>query len=86
MALSIAERKERTPHGGQGRLAKDLRVFPSYVSAVVAGKVFPETKRTKLKLARAQAGFAKLLGLAVDDVFTDDEIARTKVEQLARAS
>lgn len=87
MALSIAERKERLPHGANKEIAGRLRAFPSYISAVMAGEVRPKTKRTKLKLRRAQVLVAQAIGLAVEDVFSADELALAQQAQpLAKAS
>lgn len=87
MPLTPTERKERMPHGGQRRAAKRVGAFDSYITAVMTGQVFPKTKRTKLKLRRAQVAIATEMGLPVETVFPPEELGRAIVAPpLARAS
>ena len=69
MPLTVAERKQRMPHGAQQNVAARLSVADSYVSAVMAGEVFPKTKRTRTKLRRVQVALAREIGVAVDEAF-----------------
>ena len=86
MALSVAERKERMPHGGQRKAARRMGALESYISAAMAGEVRPKTKRSRLKLRRAHVELAKEMRLSVEDVFRPDEIALTVEQQFAKAS
>lgn len=83
MALTVAERKHRMPHGGQHRLAKRFGVTDSYLSAVMAGECHPKSKRTKLRLRRMQLAIAAELGLSLDDVFSPEEQAQASQQPVA---
>lgn len=78
MPLSIAERKDRLPHGGVKEIAAKIGADSGYVSRMMAGEVFPKTDRTKKKLRRGFRAAAKLIGLPVDEVFNLDELARAE--------
>lgn len=83
MQLSIAERKDRIPHGGQREAGKRARAGKSFVSAAVDSKVFPKTKRTKLKLRRVQIELAQIIGVPLEVAWSPEELARSDVSAVA---
>lgn len=88
MPLTIAERKERMPHGGQTEVAGAEDVPDSTVSEVMNGESRPKTKRTKLKIARLMRALARKAGVPVEEFFLPEELERVgiRVAPMARAS
>lgn len=69
MALTIAERKHRMPHGAQRRIARAEGISEGFVSAVVNETFVPRTERTQRKARRVQVRVARVLGMTVDEAF-----------------
>jgi len=87
MPISIAERKYRMPYGGQKEAAGIAEVDETYVSRVFSGQVRPKTKEAKLKFRRTQVALARVMKMAVDELFTADEVALgAQRSQLARSA
>lgn len=80
MTLSVAERKHQMPHGAQREVAETESVAMSYVSAVMAGEVFPKTDRSRLKLRRVQKALAKKLGVPVADAFPEGSAPKAEAQ------
>lgn len=76
MALSIAERKHRLPHGAMKEIAEAHGVSLTYVSRAVAGEVHPKSEQAKLKLRAVQESVAERIGLPVEDVFGARDLAK----------
>ena len=75
MALSVADRKHKLPHGAQREIADALADGDkTYVSRAVAGEVHPKTEKAKAKLRSVQEAVAEKLGLPVEDVFGPREL------------
>ena len=71
MPLTVAERKHLMPHGAQKEVAEAEGVAVSYVSAVMAGEVFPKTEPSRQKLRRVQRALARKLGRTIADAFPE---------------
>lgn len=80
MPLSIAERKERLPHGSVTKVHRQTKADMGFVSRAMSGEVFPKTKRTKLKLQRVMKALAAEIGVAVEDAFQPEELERAGFE------
>lgn len=75
MALSVADRKHRLPHGAQKEIADALaNGDKSYTSRALAGEIHPKTEPAKAKLRRVQEAFAEKFKLPVEDVFGPREL------------
>ena len=69
MPLTIADRKQRMPHGAQREIATELGIAESYVSAVMTGDARPKTARARKTVRRVQVALARKLGVTVDEAF-----------------
>lgn len=69
MALSVAERKHRLPHGAMKEIALAEGVSVQTVSRVVGGMYVPQTEAGERSERRIRVRVARKLGMRVDDVF-----------------
>lgn len=83
MALSAVGRKALLPHGSQRKIARQLGIEESRVSAVVNGQDIPLTEHGWKSYKRVQKAIAKALGLPAEDSFQDFERGEVQPQEMA---
>jgi DNA-binding transcriptional regulator YdaS (Cro superfamily) len=81
MALSAIGRKALMPHGAQRKIARQLGVEESRVSAAVNGTGLPITELGWKSYRRTQRAIARVLGLSLREAFQPHELGDVLQEQ-----